>query len=358
MSPEILKSFCVSFLFMHLLASPVHSQAQKKNNFSIKGKVLSLEKGTISILYNTADQISKSDIIHVAESCFTYKGIITEPTLATFTYAGNTVRFFIEPHKNMYFTTTKDSFSQAILNGSDTNDDMLKRAELHSQKRKYNEKNKIVEDIRNAAFHIDTIFINSYPDSFYSLYLLNFYFSDLRYEFVKEKFKKFSKKNQNTNLGSKIVERLSLAEKTLPGTVLPDFSFTTEENKTVAFKDIVSSNKLILIDFWASWCLPCRQNNPFLKSLFSKFNKQGFTILSISIDKKKEAWTETIKKDSMNLWHNGIDDNKSSIQNLFGVNLIPAFFLVNTDFEIIGRYSGRRKGNKDLKGKLEELFTN
>ncbi len=112
--------------------------------------------------------------------------------------------------------------------------------------------------------------------------------------------------------------------------------------------------KYVLIDFWASWCTPCRKENPNVVRLYKKYKSKGFTVFSVSLDENKEAWTEAIKKDGL-IWPTHVSDLlqwKSPMPQLYGFQGIPHTVLVNPDGNIIG--VGLR--GAELEQKLEEIF--
>ena len=103
-------------------------------------------------------------------------------------------------------------------------------------------------------------------------------------------------------------------------------------------KSIFNKNKIILIDFWASWCAPCRAQNPDLVRLYNKYHSKGFEIISVSQDNDANNCTTAISQDNMN-WINLIDNYKA-VANMFHVNSIPDAFLVNNQGGIIAKNLG------------------
>ncbi|OFZ63179.1 MAG: hypothetical protein A3D92_04260 [Bacteroidetes bacterium RIFCSPHIGHO2_02_FULL_44_7] len=112
----------------------------------------------------------------------------------------------------------------------------------------------------------------------------------------------------------------------------------------------------VLIDFWASWCAPCRQESPNVVRLYNKYKNKGFTVYSVSLDANAEAWKAAIVKDGLN-WPNHVSDLlewKSPMPQLYGFNSIPHTVLVNKEGKIIG--TGLR--GAALEQKLKEIFEN
>ena len=109
----------------------------------------------------------------------------------------------------------------------------------------------------------------------------------------------------------------------------------------------------MLVDFWASWCGPCRAENPNVLKAYSKYHPKGFDILGVSLDEKKDKWEEAIKKDNLN-WTQVSDLQgwKNSVAVLYGVQAIPMNFLIDKDGKIIAK--GLR--GDDLGKKLSEVL--
>ncbi|WP_428741705.1 redoxin domain-containing protein [Tenacibaculum sp.] len=143
-------------------------------------------------------------------------------------------------------------------------------------------------------------------------------------------FDQFSEAAKTSYYGRIVKEELY--PKTLIGTNVASFSLNDKDGKSLKAKDIISGNKYILIDFWASWCAPCRKEIPNLKEAYKKYSNKGFEIISVSIDKDEEAWHKALKQENMT-WPNLYDDGK--VSKTFKVKAIPATFLVDENGVVI-----------------------
>lgn len=122
----------------------------------------------------------------------------------------------------------------------------------------------------------------------------------------------------------------------LENKMAPDISLKNPEGKTIALSSL--RGKVVLIDFWASWCGPCRQENPNVVRAYNKFKDKGFTVYSVSLDKDAEAWKRAIKSDGL-IWPNHVSDLKqweSPMPQLYGFNGIPYTVLIDKKGKIIG----------------------
>ncbi len=120
------------------------------------------------------------------------------------------------------------------------------------------------------------------------------------------------------------------------GALAPAISQPTPEGQTVSLSSL--KGKYVLIDFWASWCGPCRAENPNVVAAFNKFKDKDFTILGVSLDDNKEKWMEAIKKDGL-AWTHVSDLKKweSIPARDYGVESIPTNFLLDKEGRIIAR---------------------
>ncbi|MFO7864172.1 MAG: TlpA disulfide reductase family protein [Salinivirgaceae bacterium] len=128
------------------------------------------------------------------------------------------------------------------------------------------------------------------------------------------------------------------------GQMAPDIVLQNPNGEEVRLSDL--RGKLVLVDFWASWCVPCRKEHPNLVKVYQKYkddefvNGKGFTIYSVSLDSRKPRWEEAIEKDQLE-WPYHVSDMKgwrSVAAKKYGVSAIPANYLVNGDGEIIAIY--------------------
>ena len=136
------------------------------------------------------------------------------------------------------------------------------------------------------------------------------------------------------------------------GMEAPDIVMTGRDGETRRLSDL--RGKVVLIDFWASWCRPCRAENPNVVKLYHKYKNKGFEIFSVSLDNSRDAWLKAIETDGL-VWENHVSDLRgwtSSGGKLYGINSIPATVLVDRD----GNVLARNLRGPQLENKLKEIF--
>jgi len=149
----------------------------------------------------------------------------------------------------------------------------------------------------------------------------------------------------------KVKEIADAMKKTSIGAVAPDFTMNDPEGKPIQLSSL--RGKVVMIDFWASWCGPCRQENPNVVKLYQKYHDKGFEILGVSLDKTKEEWVKAIKADQLSWLHvSDFQFWQNTAARLYSVNEIPQSFLLDKDGKIIAK--GLR--GDLLAAKLNELF--
>jgi peroxiredoxin len=170
---------------------------------------------------------------------------------------------------------------------------------------------------------------------------------------LKEVYKNLSSDVKKSFAGLRIKEKIdqdksiaSAAKAIKVGDVVPNFTLKNVAGKEVTLSDLYKGKKLFLIDFWASWCKPCRNENPNVVKAYNSFKSKGFEILGVSIDEEKDAWLQAIKSDGLK-WEQVIDAAgwSSKTAQLYGVEAIPASFLIDGNGKLIAQ---------DLRG--EELM--
>ncbi len=193
----------------------------------------------------------------------------------------------------------------------------------------------------------------THKDQIFPAVLLRQYGSMLEKEDLIALAEEGNPKYMQTSLCDPIRNRLQGWKRQLPGAAFTDITLEDMDGAKHSLSEYVGKGKYVLVDFWASWCGPCRAEMPNVKAAYEKFHDKGFDVVGISLDSDKAAWTGAVKKLGLP-WHH-ISDLKgweSDAAALYGINAIPATLLVGPDGKII---SNSLRGEA-LSEKLAELL--
>ncbi len=311
-----------------LCATFITTFSQKK--FKIHGTVTGMADKTPIFLDDLTDGTFKYlDSAIIINGTFTFSG----STKATAVKAAirtkdftDRVYFWLEG-ATIHFSATKGKFREAKIKGSRTQEEQYAFEALL----------KNASDIKQTTI----AFIQGHPHSLISSELLSIYSTTWGKDTTAMLYRILSNKIKNTFYGNKILEYLTLNKNLKIGDKYADFSQLDIKGDLVKLSDF--TNKVLLLEFWGSWCIPCRQEHPELLNLYQEFKEKGFEIIGIAADTKKVQWIEAVQKDRLtwpNLSDLNGDSNKAAL--MYGVSRYPTNFLIDKNGIIIA---------KDIRGK-------
>jgi peroxiredoxin len=162
---------------------------------------------------------------------------------------------------------------------------------------------------------------------------------------------------KQSTYGIKMSEQLIYFKQSKAGSIAPIFRGKDMNGKELSLEDY-KGKKYVLIDFWASWCGPCRGELPYIKDLYEKYKDLGFEIVSVSRDTDLENWRTAILKEGIQNWkHFSVIENNCTVEKDYFVNGIPHKVLIDTNGTIIGKWKGSGELNrKSLENQLKDIF--
>lgn len=197
-------------------------------------------------------------------------------------------------------------------------------------------------------------FMKANSGSYISIHLLVSNIEKLSLNEAESLFSILDEKFKNTRNGKTIASSIKGRRSTLAGKIAPDFTQPDTLGNPVKLSDF--RGKYVFLDFWASWCGPCRAENPYVVKAFQKYNDKGFTVLSVSLDQpdKKDVWLNAIHQDNITSWPHVSDlkfwNNAAAVA--YGIKSIPANFLIDKEGKIVAK----NLRGEELNKKLEDLL--
>lgn len=350
--------------------------AQKPFAYTIEGTAKNY-KNTYIYLNHKWDDKSFVDSTKVTDGKFKFAGKSPEPNMYWLTFTNNptvqpNIIFYVDPGKTT-ISMNVDSLQNLTIKGGQNHADYeeykimmlnfsLKQQEIISQYNAARSSNDMTTmQAKQAEFEQlsqgvkDGLknFVKTHPKSAVSGFIIYSEYANPNFSMkeVEEVVGLLDKSVLDTKFGKLAQERLNTMRGTTIGYTATNFTQNTPEGKPIKLSDY--KGKVVLVDFWASWCGPCRAENPNVVAAYQKYKGKGFTVLGVSFDQNKERWLEAIQKDQLTWDH--VSDLKgwgNEVGRIYNITSIPQNLLIDKDGKIL---------DKNLRGpaleeKLQELF--
>lgn len=298
--------------------------------FIIEGTVRGYPDNTILYLADISKgSYDDVDSVKIKGGRFVFKGrlqtAVQYSAIHTRDY-NDRVKFWLENEK-FTIVTEKGKFGDAHIKGY----------RVHKEFEEYKAFLKGSEDNQER----EKEYIRAYPSTFISAYVLNVYSSTWGKETVSELYSVLAADVKKNQYGKQVGEFIELSRTIRIGDPFVDFSQMDTKGNMVSLSDFIG--KVILLEFWGSWCGPCREANPGLVKLYNQYKEKGFEIVGVAADTRKDWWLDAVKKDGLP-WTNVCDlrGDKNKAALMYGVSGYPTNYLIDRNGIII---------NKNLRGK-------
>ncbi|QKJ30908.1 AhpC/TSA family protein [Mucilaginibacter mali] len=386
-------TLCIAALGL-LIAGNVHAQ-KSPAAFTFNGKLSGKPMDSVFVDYANAD----GKYTHAAEAIkngtFSISGNINHPTSARLLFKtsgeviprtaleARTRQFYIEPG-TISLTGDATDLRTLKITGSKTE---LEYQELQAKvlpirdemkpvldeyyAEKDHEKQAAIRDkfepYQNRIKKATYAFFIAHPTSYITADQIKFYVSSMRLDSIKRVYDGFNTALKESDNGKELAKEIKDIESGSPGVLAAVFSKNDIDGKPLSLADF--KGKYVMLDFWASWCVPCRAGNPHMIALYNKYKGKGLEIIGISDDDTKpELWKAAVAKDGVGIWKHvlrGLNmqlamkrlPNPNDINSLYGIHTIPTKILIDPQGKIVGRFGDSIGGtDEDMDKMLASVF--
>ncbi len=344
------------------------AQDQPSKSFVVTGRVSGIADGKVQIVAMSDDHTAiATDSIKKGE--FTLKGSITEPNLYFIVFGNEQPQYLYLENKSITVTGSKADLKNLKVEGSQSHADFVEFnsvfnpliAELNGyaaliqkeedEKRKENLFKKYDSVVKKVDTEVGS-FVAAKKSSYVSAFLLSISAQVTGDPMIMERrFNLLSDEVRNSEIGKNLANSIAYFKVGAVGTDALEFTQADIDGKPVSLSSF--KGKYVLLDFWASWCKPCRVENPNVVRVYNKFKDKNFTVLGVSLDQSKESWVTAVRLDKL-AWHHVSDLQQwnNAVAQMYHIQSIPGNFLIDPNGKIIAK----DLRGEDLEKKLCEVI--
>ena len=367
-------------LITSLLLSGHFALAQRgisENIFTLYGRMHGTHKDSVLLFYENNEGQAVFQSRPIYDDRFIVTDSLNRPVIANIAFKdqgeklsdsvimARSHEMYIEPGR-IYLTGDIAKIDSLKLTGSKSEDEYIElstqiapiKKEMQALTDRYNRE----KDPERAAQigtqfepydnRIKTItyqFFLKHPASYVSLHEMVYYVTQIGLDSAKRIFAYFTPFQKQSHEGQQIAAEMQKADGVQPGGRAPDFTAADMNGRAVALDDY--KGKYVVLDFWASWCGPCREANPHLVGIYNKYKAKGLVIIGIADnDQSPEAWKKAMAKDKVDQWPNILSGTGTSddINDRYAVHFVPTRVLIDPAGKIIGRFGDNNNVHADV----------
>ena len=316
-------------------------------------------EGNVLLEQRGASQWIGVDTAEIVDGVAVLEGEVEFPGMYYLSVNGqrNKAIIFVE-NTNMTVTGKADSIAVAEVSGSATHNEFktinnqiqkigkeymalyqeARSANAAGDTTKAEELMKQVETLYESVGALQEDFVKNNPASYVTPLLLSQIQGEKEVDELEALVSALDPKLEKVPEIIELKEKIERLKKVAVGQTAPDFTQNDEDGNPVKFSDIYSKNELTLLDFWASWCAPCRAENPNVVATYQKYKAQGFSVFGVSLDRDKDAWLKAIDDDGLtwdHVWDRASRDNAAA--EIYAITFIPSSLLVDKNGKIIAK---------------------
>ncbi len=210
-----------------------------------------------------------------------------------------------------------------------------------------------VEELYESTNTLQEEFVRDNPGSYATPYFLSRIQHGMEVEELDQLVSALDPKLDSVPSITALKERIEQLKTVAIGQTAPDFTMDDPDGNPVKFSDVYAQNDYTLLDFWAAWCGPCRNENPNIVAVFNDYKDKGFGVFGVSLDREKEAWLKAIEDDNLDWPHvSDLSHWNNAAAQMYAVNSIPSSLIVDKNGKIVAK----NKRDEELRETVSELL--